>query len=181
MKLSKFLYYVIAIVGFTLGIAFTCLINILYPNVVKEIIEKPVYIYEHHVIEVPLPVIQTKTEYIDILVDRIPETILSNEEIDMIAGVVWHEAGNQDMIGKRLVVDCILNRIGQEGFPSTVRGVIYQPGQFCYPGYFTEECRLAVEMECYERLNYDIKYFRTNYYHSFGTPEFVHGAHWFSS
>jgi hypothetical protein len=180
MKLSKFLYLVISVFSFTLGIAFCCFMEMLYPNVITETVEVPVYIYEHRVIKVPM--IQTKTEYVDILVERIPETVLTEEEIVMIAGVVWHEAGNQDMIGKRLVVDCILNRIGQEGFPSTVRGVIFQPGQFCIPSaYFTDDCRLAVEMECYERLNYDIKYFRTNYYHSFGTPEFVHGAHWFSS
>ena len=45
----------------------------------------------------------------------------------------------------------------------------------------SEETYQVVMNELISRTNYDIMYFRTDRYHSFGTPILKHGDHYFSS
>lgn len=52
------------------------------------------------------------------------------DSIDLIALCTEAEASNQDLEGKRLVVDVILNRVDDPDFPNTAREVITQPHQF---------------------------------------------------
>lgn len=111
---------------------------------------------------------------------REPEIFLLDSEKELIARVVRAEAGNQDFTGKRLVVDCVLNRIDDEFYPINVVDICCQNGQFVVARYYTEDDMLAVEKELIERLDYDIIFFRTNCFHNFGTPCFQHGAHFFS-
>lgn len=87
-------------------------------------------------------------------------TLMSEPEIELLAKLVRSEAGNQEMIGKRLVADVVLNRIDSETFPDTVEGVIRQDGQFSVirNGSFdraepTEEDFEAVRMELLARTN----------------------------
>ena len=117
-----------------------------------------------------------KIEYLP----QIPETFLEDYEKEYIARIVRAEAGNQDLTGKRLVVDCILNRVDDTLYPNMVSDVCLQNGQFVMAKHYTDEDMKAVEKELMERLDYNILYFRTKYYHSFGTPCFQHGAHFFS-
>lgn len=110
-----------------------------------------------------------------------PEFELTQEEMELIARMVRAEAGNQDQVGKRLVVDVILNRVCDDKFPDTVGGVIYQVGQFTKPaGYYMESDMEAVIEECERRIDKEILWFRNGNYHSFGTPAYQHGAHYFS-
>lgn len=114
-------------------------------------------------------------------VERIPEMLLSDEDKILIAKVVMAEAGNQDYIGKRLVVDVILNRLNSERWANTVAGVIYAADQFTHPAsYYTDECMAAVEAECMERLDYEIMYFRAHYFFSEHPQAYPHGDHYFS-
>lgn len=114
-------------------------------------------------------------------VERIPEMDLTEDDKILIAKVVMAEAGNQDYIGKRLVVDVILNRLNSERWANTVSGVIYRPNQFTHPAsYYTDECFAAVEAECMERLDYDIMYFRAGYFFSDHPKAYQHGDHYFS-
>lgn len=53
----------------------------------------------------------------------------SPSDLDLLAALVWAEAGDQDFIGQRIVADCVCNRV-RTGWASTIAGVIYQPGQF---------------------------------------------------
>lgn len=108
------------------------------------------------------------------------ETILNDNEKNVLARVVHAEASNQDMTGKRLVVDCVLNRVDSDKYPNHVFGVVLQEGQFVRAETYTDDDMEAVEKELMERLDYDIMYFRTDHYHSFGTPCFQHGDHFFS-
>ena len=124
------------------------------------------------------PEVITVTELVE--VEPQPETVLTDAEKRMVAGVVWREAGNQDMIGKRLVVDTILNRVGRQGFADTVAGVIYQPYQYATGAYYDEACMEAVEKECMERLDYKVLWFRTGSYHPYGMPAYQHGDHYFN-
>lgn len=108
----------------------------------------------------------------------------TEREIDLMAQLVWHEAGNQDMIGKTLVADTVLNRLESDRFPNTVEGVIFQKGQFttakvlgrCEP---TIECYGAVLSEIDgDRYNTEVFFFGRAY--GCGTPLFKHQDHCFS-
>lgn len=109
------------------------------------------------------------------------EVSFSPDEKELLAGIVHAEAGNQDFIGKRLIADVVLNRMESIKFPNTVSAVINQPGQFTTPSSkYTAEDMAAVDAELNERLDEDVIYFRTNYYHSCGVPAYQHGDHFFN-
>lgn len=57
---------------------------------------------------------------------------LSQDEINLLAKVVYLEAGNQSDEGQRAVVEVILNRVdsSHHSFPNSVSEVIYRKGQF---------------------------------------------------
>lgn len=108
----------------------------------------------------------------------------TEREIDLMAQLVWHEAGNQDMVGKMLVADTVLNRVEDARFPNTVEEVIFQKGQ-----YTTAKVLGRVEppIECYgavlseidgERYNTEVFYFGRGW--GCGTPLFKHQDHCFS-
>lgn len=137
-------------------------------QVEKEIETKYVSVPEYKVLEVVKPV------------ERVPETNLTDEEKILIARVVCAEAGTEDLIGKRLVVDTVLNRVDKIGFGDTVEAVVYGQGQYYMAGSYTDECMKAVEMECWERLDYDIVWFCNSGWMPYGTPAFQHGGHWFN-
>lgn len=108
---------------------------------------------------------------------------LAPMERELLAAIVYAEANTEDLIGKRLVIDTIMNRVNDPRFPDTIWGVIYQPYQYWTAGmpYDTS----IIPAECYEAVDADpidneILYFRTGYYHSFGTPVVRYGAHYFS-
>lgn len=107
------------------------------------------------------------------------------EDVKYVAQCVQAEAGNQDELGKRYVVDCILNRFDSGNY-ATYSEVINEKGQFscvsnksinCEP---SDETLDIVQSEIKERINNEILYFRTIKYHSFGTPCFKHQDHYFS-
>ena len=108
-------------------------------------------------------------------------------EMELIAQLVMAEAGNQDLMGKRYVVDVVLNRVDSDDFPNTVEEVIFQENQFSVinNGTFdeagwtvTEECYEAVKLEYEERLNYDVLYFSRGP-SKYASNHFKHQDHWF--
>ena len=112
---------------------------------------------------------------------------LSDEDIELIAHITAAEAGDEPEIGKRLVIDVVLNRMESSRFPDTAHAVIFQKGEFSptFDGGWertsaTDELRRLVQEESEGRLNSSALYFRTKHYHSFGTPLFNYGGHWFS-
>lgn len=118
--------------------------------------------------------------------EEIQEQILFGE-MELIAQLVMAEAGNQDLMGKRYVVDVVLNRVDSDDFPDTVEEVIFQKNQFSVieNGAFdeagwtvTEECYEAVKLEYEERLNYDILYFSRGP-SKYASNHFKHQDHWF--
>jgi len=54
----------------------------------------------------------------------------SSYEIDLLARLVRAEAQGEPFEGKVAVADVVLNRVKSPAFPDTIRGVIYQKGQF---------------------------------------------------
>ena len=72
-------------------------------------------------------------------------------DLDLLAALVWAEAGDQDFIGQRIVADCVLNRVRSAAWPNTVEGVIYQGGQFSV----VANGRLAQGFSCATPENYE--------------------------
>lgn len=118
------------------------------------------------------------------------------EEIRLLAALVHAEAGNQDEIGKRLVVDVVLNRMDYDTeFADSVEGVIYEKTgktwQFTTAGNGMLQDALAGEatasdyeavmneLDAEERLDSRILYFTAGFYNPYCTPAYVHGDHYF--
>ena len=120
------------------------------------------------------------------IVEEIEIREITDGERDLLAAIVFAEAGNQDFDGMRYVVDVVLNRVDDPRFPEDVTRVIFQPGQFWTAGIkgsfseIPEKCYEAVDAELAEQLNYEILYFRTGHFHEFATDVMKHGDHYFS-
>ena len=92
----------------------------------------------------------------------------SESELDLLAAIVYAEAGDQGFRGMQLVCDVILNRI-DKGWGNSISSVVYQPGQFSpVTDGGLDRAWSRVTQECYEacmaeimgpRINYDIQYF----------------------
>lgn len=138
------------------------------------------------------PTVTVETEaagYSELIQEWEVETLEKNlDDIDLIAACVESEAGNQSILGKRLVVDVILNRVESPDFPDTIEEVIYQAKQFQVVdnGQIdkvspTAESYEAVALEYLNRISYDVLYFQTGYYSNYGVPFEVVGKHYFST
>lgn len=109
-------------------------------------------------------------------------------DLQLLACLIEAEAGNQDLTGKRLVADVVLNRVADPRFPDTIPGVIFQPGQFSpvtngalAKAFYTvsEDDFKAVSMEIVDQIDYAICFFTAEGY-GCGTPAYKYGGHYFS-
>lgn len=111
------------------------------------------------------------------------------DSLELLAICVQAEAGNQPLIGRRMVADVILNRVDDRDFPNTIEGVITQRNQFTsyWDGGMdrvSEPDRLtirAVQMELEQRSYPGLMYFQTGSYSRYGTPWRKVGDHFFST
>lgn len=71
-------------------------------------------------------------------VEEVPEIVLpfipkySEEDVELLAKLIWHEGNAQPRDGKIAIGEVVVNRIESDLYPSTVKDVIYQPGQFSH-------------------------------------------------
>lgn len=117
-----------------------------------------------------------------------PDFYLTDAEVNELATLVMAEAEGESELGKRLVIDTVLNRMDSSHFPETVHSVIHQPGQFsciwngrynrCYP---KEEIIGLVNEELYDRANEDVIFFTAHHYGQYGSPLLSEGHHYFCS
>ena len=130
------------------------------------------------------PETTTRTEVRDISsVDYI-----TMDDAVLIAKLVLAEAEREPEMGKRLVIDTVLNRLESEDFPNTVYDVIYQPyhydpawdGSIDLFSELDDAFKLVVD-EIHNRTNSEVLYFRTDKFHEFGTPMEQVGNHYFST
>lgn len=179
MKNKAFEY--LLMIGFSAGIfvAGMC-VGCLYQQAHSE----PVVITQIEEIEkierVEVPVKEVITVEVQKVVPRRIEVELSDSDKELIARVVMAEAAYEDPVGKRLVVDTILNRVDSPAFPNTVHGVIYQDNQFYKAYAYSTECMDAVEHEIYERTDYDVLWFAADGYQPYGIKAYQHGGHYFN-
>ena len=119
--------------------------------------------------------------------------VISPEEdfynsVELMAKVVEAEAGNQNLLGKRMVVDVILNRVRDEDFPDTIIDVIYEENAFAVidNGMYerveiSEETWIAIHMELEEISYPGLFYFCSTGFHEYGTPWNKIGDHYFNT
>ena len=122
-----------------------------------------------------------------IVVDEEPAIDISEEDTNLLALVTMAEAEGESELGKRLVIDTILNRVDADEFPDTIYEVVYQPNQFSsmWNGRINrcvvlDSIKNLVHEELENRTNYEVTFFRTGHYTSFGEALFQEGAHYFS-
>lgn len=115
------------------------------------------------------------------------EEELYYDSLELLACCVEAEAGNQGLMGKRLVVDVILNRVDDRDFPDNIWDVITQPYHFTtYWNGATdrvvpsEETYEAVRMELEQRSYPGILFFSADGWPEYGTPWRQVGDHYFS-
>ena len=112
----------------------------------------------------------------------------TDEDVDLLAALIWAEAGDQDFYGKRLVADVVLNRVASPEWPDTVAGVIFQEGQFSVVANGRlNRGFVNADGDCYDaaslaldgdRCDTRIMFF-SMYYCANGTFAYQHGDHYF--
>lgn len=123
---------------------------------------------------------------------------ISDSDYYWLLRIVEAEAGNQDDIGKILIVNVIFNRINSNIFPSTVKGVIFQNNGSTYqfepvkngriynmtPSQSTIDCvnrALAGEDYSQGALYFTMRTSKYSWFNRSLNLLFVHGDHYFYS
>lgn len=83
----------------------------------------------------PQIIYETVTEFVEVDTGLIPyyqeiADHMTVEEYHLLATVTYLESANQSPTGQRAVVEVVFNRVLDERFPNTVKGVLSQDGQF---------------------------------------------------
>lgn len=151
--------------------------SIVVPKMETVVIEQDVYASE------PVDAVEVHT-----LVRTIEEPVISDAELNLLALLTMAEAEGESELGKRLVIDAVLNRVDHERYPDSITEVIYQSGQFTSMTngrvdkcYVSEDICQLIRDELRNRTNNDVIYFRAGDYSNYGTPMFAEGGHFFSS
>lgn len=80
----------------------------------------------------------TGDEYVDPTVEdtdaSAPSTNYSGSDVDLLAALIYCEAGNQPEEGKIAVGQVVMNRVASSSFANSISGVIYESGQFTPAG-----------------------------------------------
>ena len=58
------------------------------------------------------------------------EAKANKASLRLMSAIIYSEAGNQSYAGKKAVGIVIMNRVKSRQFPNSVKGVVYQRGQF---------------------------------------------------
>jgi len=61
---------------------------------------------------------------------RYPNFQLNDEDLVLLAKLIWLEARGEEFPGQQAIAEIVFNRMADPRFPSTVRGVIFAEGQF---------------------------------------------------
>lgn len=115
---------------------------------------------------------------------------LSENDRYLLALIAMAEAEGESELGKRLVIDTVLNRVDSCEFPNTIYEVIYQKNQFSsisdgradkIKDQIDTDIYRLVDDETYIRQNYEVLYFTADHYGQYGSPAFPEGNHYFST
>ncbi len=75
---------------------------------------------------------------------------VSEEDLELFAGLIECEAGSTDYDGMLAVASVVVNRMKSSAYPDTLRGVIYQSGQFppAHNGFLDRVIARGVKDSC---------------------------------
>ncbi len=75
---------------------------------------------------------------------------VSQEDLELFAGLIECEAGSTDYEGMLAVASVVVNRMKSPSYPDTLRGVIYQSGQFtpAHSGFLDRVLARGVKDSC---------------------------------
>lgn len=156
----------------------TCIVHI--EPIPKREAREPVEMYEFKVVEKEAPE-QSKED----LKKQLEEEAYW-AELELLAACVEAEAGNQGLLGKRLVADVILNRVDDPDWPNTITGVITQKNQFTTWSNgmiesvsISDESFEACRIELVKRSYPGIYYFTAGDWGNYGTHWKKVGDHYF--
>lgn len=107
---------------------------------------------------------------------------LTPEDEKLLMQIAMAEAGNQGVIGKMIVMRCVLNRC--EINNASVRSIIYAPNQFYTAGMggWDEECELALLLVAsgWDGSKGAVFFCNQGYNDCASEPLFRYRGHWFS-
>lgn len=158
-------------------------VTLIFASLVMPKIDKP-----KEIVELQFPeVVYLDAELPKQECNEIEDNEVDENDIYILAKITMAEAGNQSELGKRLVIDTVLNRVESPTFPNSIEGVVFQSGQFSpirdggYAKAYVDEdiCRLIYE-ELDSRTDTNVLYFNARHFSKYGTPYLVEGAHYFS-
>ena len=166
------------------GVACVCA-SLVMPkmDIPKEKVDNVLYEKEIEVVQLDVEIPKQEVNQLN---DPVYGGVTETDIINM-AKMVQAEAGSQSELGKRLVIDVILNRVEASAYPNSIDGVLFsgafsptKDGRF-YKATVEEDIVRLIEEELESRTDYNVIAFRTKHFHSFGHPYCVEGAHYFSS
>ena len=138
----------------------------------------------------PMAAVFEREEEIEEATEENSEAITLDEyQKKILAFVTMAEAGNQEELGKRLVIDVVLNRASCEAFSGeTVEEIVFCPGQFAvvangslFKTEPTPDIWELIEEELQERTNNEVVFFQLYRYSGSGEPWAKVGDHYFST
>lgn len=104
------------------------------------VVEKQTVVHTEYVpvleyIEVPVEVPVEVVTYVQVPVNsactnRYATIKLSAHDLELLARIAWREARGEGILGMRLVIEVVLNRVLSSQFPNTVYDVLYDGNQF---------------------------------------------------
>ena len=77
---------------------------------------------------------------------------ITPEDIELLARLAWREARGEGLLGMRLVIEVVFNRVLSDKFPNTIYDVLYQPGQFAPSGAALELSDITPGEDQYEAV-----------------------------
>lgn len=82
----------------------------------------------------PVPLVHTTTATMPVDTEPQPSRyaciFLSDEDVDLLARIIWLEARGECFEGQQAVAEVVFNRMLSSDFPDTLYGVIFEKGQF---------------------------------------------------
>ena len=166
---GKFGATIAIILCLTIIITLTSYIVHLQNNpVIKEVeIEKEIIVTT--VVETIVEVEKVVTT--EVYIEPTPVYDVTDVEREMIARLLFREAGGESYEGQKMVVSVIFNRYIAAGGEKTIEEIIYQPGQFTPASLIYQTTPTEMNYQVVDEiimhgsiLPYYVKYFR-DYYH----------------
>lgn len=169
------------------AILITCIITvwIIAPPTTnaEPLIPQPEVVYKTHTVYVEVPLADNNNSP-EPYYETVAET-MTEDERELLAKIIYLEAGNQSITGQRAVAEVVFNRMLDDRFPQTLSEVIFAPGQFTTAAYINsakpnEEQYTAISMTLEETtpiLPSGVVYFAT--YVANGTLYERIGGHYF--